>query len=54
MAEATNQVTRLEQIFLSRMRPPKGKECPAMDGLVEEGKEVRRKLSEGHLNRKAA
>jgi ferritin-like metal-binding protein YciE len=34
------QVERLEQIFTELGVSPKGKKCKAMEGLVEEGKEV--------------
>src|SRR5687768_2984504 len=34
------QVERLEQIFEGLEVSPKGKKCKAMEGLVEEGKEV--------------
>jgi ferritin-like metal-binding protein YciE len=34
------QVERLEQIFIALEVSPKGKKCKAMEGLVEEGKEV--------------
>jgi ferritin-like metal-binding protein YciE len=35
-----NQVARLEKIFDSLGVSPKGKKCKAMEGLVEEGKEI--------------
>lgn len=38
------QVERLEQIFEGLEVSPKGKKCKAMEGLVEEGKEI---LGEG-------
>ncbi len=34
------QVERLEQIFSSLGVSPKGKKCKAMEGLIEEGKEI--------------
>ncbi len=34
------QVGRLEQIFTALEVSPKGKKCKAMEGLIEEGKEV--------------
>jgi ferritin-like metal-binding protein YciE len=34
------QVTRLEKIFKDLDLSPKGKKCKAMEGLIEEGKEV--------------
>ena len=35
-----NQVMRLEKIFEGLGASPKGKKCKAMEGLVEEGKEI--------------
>ena len=35
-----NQVARLEKIFEGLGASPKGKKCKAMEGLVEEGKEI--------------
>lgn len=40
LAETEGQVERLEQIFQGLGVSPKGKKCKAMEGLVEEGKEV--------------
>ena len=40
LRETENQVSRLERIFESCEATPRGKKCPAMDGLLEEGKEV--------------
>ena len=42
----TNQVARLEKIFEALGVSPKGKKCKAMEGLVEEGKEVMREGGE--------
>jgi ferritin-like metal-binding protein YciE len=38
--ETRGQVARLEQIFKKLDTSPKGKKCKAMEGLIEEGKEV--------------
>src|SRR6478735_744174 len=38
--ETEGQVDRLEQIFESLGKPARGKPCEAIQGLVEEGKEV--------------
>ncbi|HJX29256.1 MAG TPA: ferritin-like domain-containing protein [Thermoanaerobaculia bacterium] len=35
-----NQVARLDQIFESLERSPRGKKCKGMEGLLEEGKEM--------------
>jgi ferritin-like metal-binding protein YciE len=40
LEETKGQVKRLEQIFTALGESPKGKKCKAMEGLVEEGKEL--------------
>lgn len=40
LAETENQIQRLEQVFASLDEPVKSKECKAMKGLLEEGKEM--------------
>jgi ferritin-like metal-binding protein YciE len=40
LEETRGQVRRLEQIFKKLDASPKGKKCKAMEGLIEEGKEV--------------
>ena len=40
LAETEDQVERLERIFELLDETPRGKKCPAMDGLIEEGKEI--------------
>lgn len=40
LAETKVQVERLEKIFDALGKSPKGKKCKAMEGLVEEGKEL--------------
>jgi len=39
-AETEQQVERLEQVFQQLELQPKGKKCPAIDGIIEEGKEI--------------
>jgi len=39
-AETENQVERLEQVFELMDEPAKGKKCPAIEGILEEGQEV--------------
>lgn len=39
-AETQGQVERLEQVFEMMDKPARGKTCPAILGLVEEGQEV--------------
>lgn len=40
LAETEGQIERLETIFTELGVSPKGKKCKAMEGLLEEGKEV--------------
>ncbi|MCK3727775.1 DUF892 family protein, partial [Escherichia coli] len=40
VAETEGQVKRLQQVFKMLKQQPKGKTCPAILGLVEEGEEV--------------
>jgi len=44
LAETENQITRLEQVFTSLDEPAKSKECKAMKGLLEEGREMMEKM----------
>jgi ferritin-like metal-binding protein YciE len=39
-AETEGQVERLEQVFALIEETPRGKNCPAILGIIEEGKEV--------------
>ncbi|RUX51955.1 ferritin-like domain-containing protein [Mesorhizobium sp. M4A.F.Ca.ET.050.02.1.1] len=38
--ETERQVERLEQVFEQLGKPARGKTCPAIDGILEEGSEV--------------
>jgi ferritin-like metal-binding protein YciE len=38
--ETLNQVDRLERVFKELDASQKGKKCKAMEGLIEEGKEI--------------
>ena len=40
LEQTKGQVHRLEQIFEAMGKSPKGKKCKAMEGLIEEGKEL--------------
>jgi ferritin-like metal-binding protein YciE len=40
LEETRGHVERLEQVFKTLDASPKGKKCKAMEGLIEEGKEV--------------
>jgi ferritin-like metal-binding protein YciE len=39
-SETEDQVERLEKIFESIDKPPRGKTCEAMQGILDEGKEI--------------
>jgi len=39
-SETQTQIERLEQVFEAMDMPAKGKKCPAIDGILEEGKEI--------------
>jgi ferritin-like metal-binding protein YciE len=39
-AETESQVERLEQVFDLLDKPARGKTCPAIDGILEEGSEI--------------
>jgi ferritin-like metal-binding protein YciE len=38
--ETEQQVERLEEVFQLLRQQPKGKKCPGIDGILEEGKEI--------------
>jgi ferritin-like metal-binding protein YciE len=40
LEETEQQVSRLEEIFLKLELPSRGTKCKAMEGLIEEGKEI--------------
>jgi ferritin-like metal-binding protein YciE len=40
LVETNEQVRRLEEVFGLLGLPTKGKKCPAIDGILEEGKEI--------------
>jgi ferritin-like metal-binding protein YciE len=40
LGETKNQVKRLEQVFQMHGVEPKGIDCPAIDGIIEEAEEV--------------
>jgi ferritin-like metal-binding protein YciE len=49
LAETKNQVQRLEDIFQELNISHRGKKCKAMEGLLEEGKEVVDEDAEPHV-----
>jgi ferritin-like metal-binding protein YciE len=40
LSETENHVTRLEQVFQMHGQPVKGTDCPAMDGILSEAKDI--------------
>lgn len=46
LADTEGQVERLEDIFASIGKPAKAKKCPAIDGILEEGKEIMDEFSD--------
>lgn len=46
LAETEYQITRLEQVFASLDEPVQSKECKAMKGLLEEGKELMEEMKD--------
>ena len=40
LAETQNQIKRLDQVFKMHGHEPKGVDCPAIDGIIEEADEV--------------
>jgi ferritin-like metal-binding protein YciE len=40
LGETENHVTRLEQVFKMHGTEPKGVDCPAIDGIIEEAEDV--------------
>ena len=46
LKETQNQVIRLEKVFKLCGLEPRSKKCPAIDGLLEEGKEIMEEAEE--------
>lgn len=40
LAETEGQIERLEQVFEIMGKSPRGKTCPAIDGIIDEGGEI--------------
>jgi ferritin-like metal-binding protein YciE len=40
LSETRNQIKRLEQVFKKLGEEPKGTDCPAIDGIIEESSEI--------------
>jgi len=45
-AQTENQIQRLEQVFKMIGKTARGKKCPAIDGIIEEGKEIIKEAKE--------
>lgn len=46
LEETHKQVERLEEVFKQLEKPARGKKCQAMEGLIEEGKELMEEMEE--------
>jgi ferritin-like metal-binding protein YciE len=46
LEETKLQVTRLEEVFASIDEKPAGEECPAIDGILEEGEELMKEIKD--------
>ena len=46
LEETKNQVARLDQVFKKLGQQPKGVQCPAIDGLIQEADEVAGEVSD--------
>ena len=44
--QTENQIQRLEQVFKMIGKTARGKKCPAIDGIIEEGKEIIKEAKE--------
>jgi len=46
LEETKNQVARLDQVFKMLEEKPKGTDCPAIDGIIKEAKEISGEISD--------
>lgn len=46
LRETENQIRRLEQVFSMMGQSPKGVDCPAIDGIIEESNDVAGEVAE--------
>ncbi|MGO4706405.1 ferritin-like domain-containing protein [Microvirga sp. 2MCAF38] len=49
LAETKNHVARLEKVFEMRGQSPKGVDCPAIDGIIEEADDVIGEINDENL-----
>ncbi|MCU7496785.1 MAG: ferritin-like domain-containing protein [Ignavibacteria bacterium] len=47
--ETEKQIARLEKVFKELNMTPKAKKCPAIDGIIQEGKEVMDEISDPNV-----
>ncbi len=47
--ETQGQIERLKKVFEMHGQEPRGKECPAMDGIIREGQEVMQEVQDPEL-----
>ena len=52
-SETEGQIERLDQVFELIGKPAKGKKCPAIDGILEEGAELMEEHEKGALSMRA-
>lgn len=49
LAETREQITRLNDVFGMLGEKPKGEECPAIEGIIEEAKELMGEIGDAHV-----
>ncbi len=49
LEETKNQVTKLDSVFETIEKKPRGKKCEAMAGLIKEGEEIMEECEEGAM-----
>lgn len=49
LVETREQITRLDQVFALLNEKPKAEECPAIEGIIEEAKELMGEIGDAHV-----
>jgi ferritin-like metal-binding protein YciE len=49
LAETKEQIVRLEGVFKTLGEKPKGEECPAIEGIIAEAKELMGEIGDAHV-----
>lgn len=49
LGETKKQIKRLDQVFKKLSEAPKGAECPAIDGIIEEANDVAGEIGDGEV-----